>query len=66
MAGRQAIGEGEMGFHKIGESGVEGKCSLCGTYVIKGGVPYGTKSVLCGECGERRDRIAYHETAGRR
>ncbi len=55
-----------MGFHKIGESGVEGKCSLCGTYVIKGGVPFGTKSVLCGECGERRDRIAYRETAGQR
>ena len=55
-----------MGYQKIGESGAEGKCALCGTYVIKGGVPFGTKSVLCPDCAKRQDRIAYRETAGRR
>jgi hypothetical protein len=55
-----------MGYQKIGENGAEGKCVLCGTYVIKGGVPFGTKSVLCPDCAKKQDRIVYRETAGRR
>ena len=31
---------------KFGEAGVEGKCGLCGTYVIKGGTRFRQKSVL--------------------
>ena len=54
--------------YKIGESGVEGKCALCGTYVIKGGVKFRAKSVLCPDCAEKQDRIAdpYEAAAGER
>lgn len=53
---------------KIGENGVEGKCSLCGQYVIKGGVRFRQKSVLCPECAERQSKIGnpYQAVAGRR
>ncbi len=52
------------GSFKFGENGVEGKCVLCGTYVIKSGVPYGRKSVLCPDCAGRQTRLM--EQAGRR
>ena len=47
----------ESGAYKFGEAGVEGKCALCGTYVIKGGTKFREKSVLCPECAKRRERI---------
>jgi formylmethanofuran dehydrogenase subunit E len=55
--------------YKIGDSGrIEGKCALCGTYVIKGGVEFREKSVLCSNCAQRQERIGdpYRSTAGRR
>ena len=54
--------------YKVGESGVEGKCSLCGTYVIRGGVKFREKSVLCGDCAKKQDRIGdpFRATAGQR
>lgn len=52
------------GTYKFGENGVEGKCALCGTYVIKSGTPYGRKSVLCPDCAKKQ--TAYLEAAGRR
>ena len=52
------------GTYKYGENGVEGKCALCGTYVIKSGTPYGRKSVLCPDCAKRQTRFL--ESAGRR
>jgi len=57
----------QTGF-KIGENGVEGKCSLCGTYVIKGGVRFREKSVLCSDCAEKQGQIGdpFHATAGQR
>ena len=53
---------------KYGESGLEGKCALCGTYVIKGGTRFREKSVLCPDCAPRGERLVdpYRETAGRR
>lgn len=41
------------GTYKFGENGVEGKCVFCGQYVIKAGIRYGKKSVLCPECAEK-------------
>jgi ferredoxin len=52
------------GTYKFGENGVEGKCALCGTYVIKSGTPYGRKSVLCPDCAKKQ--TAFLEAAGRR
>ncbi len=52
------------GTYKYGENGVEGKCALCGTYVIKSGTPYGRKSVLCPDCAKKQTR--FMESAGRR
>lgn len=52
------------GSYKFGENGVEGKCALCGTYVIKSGTPYGRKSVLCPDCAKKQ--TAFLEAAGRR
>lgn len=53
---------------KWGENGVEGKCAVCGTYVIKGGVKFREKSVLCAEDAARQAKIAnpYGAPAGRR
>lgn len=53
---------------KWGENGVEGKCAVCGTYVIKGGVKFREKSVLCPEDAARQAKIAnpYGVNAGRR
>ncbi len=58
-----------MHSYKQGDSGlIEGKCALCGTYVIKGGVKFREKSVLCAECAKKQERIGnpYSEHAGRR
>ncbi|MSQ42140.1 MAG: ferredoxin family protein [Dehalococcoidia bacterium] len=57
------------GAYKYGETGgVEGKCALCGTYVIKGGTKFRAKSVLCPECAPRAQRLGnpFRSTAGRR
>ncbi len=53
---------------KWGENGVEGKCAVCGTYVIKGGVKFREKSVLCAEDAARQAKIAnpYGASVGRR
>ena len=53
---------------KWGENGVEGKCAVCGTYVIKGGVKFREKSVLCAEDAARQAKVAnpYGANAGRR
>ena len=54
--------------YKIGDSGlIEGKCALCGTYVIKGGVKFREKSVLCPDCAKKR-KVAdpYHAVGGKR
>ena len=56
----EAVEEAEtvvVGSFKQGEAGVEGKCALCGTYVIKGGSTYRTKSVICSDCAEKQERI---------
>ncbi len=54
--------------YKWGENGVEGKCAVCGTYVIKGGVKFREKSVLCPEDAARQAAISnpYGANAGRR
>lgn len=54
--------------YKWGENGVEGKCAVCGTYVIKGGVKFREKSVLCAEDAARQTAIRgpYGANAGRR
>lgn len=58
----------EAGAYKFGEAGVEGKCALCGTYVIKGGTKFREKSVLCPDCAKRQERIRnpYEARPGRR
>ena len=43
---------------KFGEAGVEGKCGLCGTYVIKGGTRFGQKSVICPDCVDRQENAS--------
>jgi NAD-dependent dihydropyrimidine dehydrogenase PreA subunit len=59
---------GESGAFKYGEAGVEGKCAICGQYVIKGGTKFRTKSVLCPDCAKKQARIGnpYEANAGRR
>ncbi len=58
----------EGGAFKYGENGVEGKCAICGQYVIKGGTKFRSKSVLCPDCAKKRAEIGnpYHASAGRR
>ena len=53
---------------KFGEAGVEGKCGLCGTYVIKGGTRFRQKSVLCPDCVDRQEKASqpYGVTPGSR
>jgi hypothetical protein len=58
-----------MPSYKIGDSGLlEGKCAICGTYVIKGAVKFGERSVVCAEDKDRAERIRdpYHAVAGKR
>jgi len=52
------------GSYKFGENGVEGKCAICGTYVIKGGTRFREKSVLCPDCAKKQP--AFIEVPGRR
>ena len=58
----------DLGAYKYGEGGIEGKCAVCGTYVVKGGVKFRTKSVLCPEDAERLERLGdpYSRTPGQR
>ena len=50
--------EPSRGAYKYGDSGnVEGKCALCGSYVIKGGTMFRNKSVLCPDCAVKAERI---------
>ncbi len=54
--------------YKYGEAGVEGKCALCGQYVIKGGTRFRRKSVLCSDCAPKQASIGnpYRVKAGGR
>lgn len=59
----------DPGGYKYGDAGgIEGKCALCGTYVIKGGVMFRRRSVLCPDCASKADQIGnpYARAAGRR
>ncbi|MBX7111233.1 MAG: hypothetical protein K1X87_05225, partial [Dehalococcoidia bacterium] len=47
----------ELGGYKYGENGVEGKCAVCGQYVVKGGVKFRSKSVLCPEDADKMGRL---------
>jgi hypothetical protein len=58
-----------MGTYKIGDSGLlEGKCAICGTYVIKGAIKFGERGVVCPEDKERAERITnpFRVVAGKR
>lgn len=68
VAAAPQVNAAPAGGPKYGENGLEGKCALCGTYVIKGGVRFREKSVLCPDCAPRAERIRdpFRETAGRR
>ena len=58
-----------MGSYKIGDSGLlEGKCAICGTYVIKGAVKFGERGVVCPEDKDRAERIKnpFKAVAGKR
>ncbi len=65
-----AIEEPSRGLYKYGDGGIniEGKCALCGTYVIKGGTMFREKSVLCPDCAPKAERIEnpYRQRAGTR
>lgn len=58
----------ELGGYKYGENGVEGKCAVCGQYVVKGGVKFRAKSVLCPEDADKLSRLGqtFGLPAGRR
>jgi NAD-dependent dihydropyrimidine dehydrogenase PreA subunit len=58
----------DLGGYKYGENGVEGKCAVCGQYVVKGGVKFRQKSVLCPEDADKLSRLTdvYGKAAGRR
>ncbi len=58
----------EADTYKLGEAGVEGKCALCGQYVIKGGTRFRRKSVLCSDCAPKQASIGnpYRVKAGGR
>lgn len=58
-----------MPTYKIGDSGLlEGKCAICGVYVIRGAVKFGDRNVVCAEDAERAERIAnpFKATPGKR
>lgn len=57
-----------LGGYKYGENGVEGKCAVCGQYVVKGGVKFRSKSVLCPEDADKLSRLGqtFGLPAGRR
>ena len=54
--------------YKIGENGPEGKCALCGIYVIKGATTFRDKSVVCPDCAPRAEKVRdpFRAAAGRR
>ena len=56
------------GLYKYGEAGIEGKCALCGSYVIKGGTMFREKSVLCPDCAPKAERMSdpFRQRAGSR
>jgi ferredoxin len=58
----------ELGGYKYGENGVEGKCAVCGQYVVKGGVKFRDKSVLCPEDAHKAAKLleTYGKAAGER
>ena len=51
---------------KIGENGPEGKCAICGKYVIKDGILFIEKSVWCADCKEFQEKATFIETKGKR
>ncbi len=66
-AAEAAIEEPSRGAYKYGDGGnIEGKCALCGTYVIRGGTMFREKSVLCADCAPRGERMPdpYRKRAG--
>ena len=66
-AAEEVIEEPSRGAYKYGDGGnVEGKCALCGTYVIRGGTMFREKSVLCADCGPKAERMPdpYRKRAG--
>ena len=55
------------GAYKYGDGGnIEGKCALCGSYVIRGGTMFREKSVLCPDCAPKAERVRdpYRRRAG--
>ena len=67
--GPEAAPAASRGAYKYGDGGsVEGKCALCGAYVIKGGAMFRLKSVLCADCAPKAERIRdpYRQRAGSR
>lgn len=54
--------------YKIGENGPEGKCALCGVYVIKGAITFRDKSVVCPDCAPRAEKMRdpFRVPSGRR
>ncbi len=66
-AAEEVIEEPSRGAYKYGDGGnIEGKCALCGTYVIRGGSMFREKSVLCADCAPRGERMPdpYRKRAG--
>ncbi|PZC41171.1 MAG: hypothetical protein DK305_000161 [Chloroflexi bacterium] len=51
---------------KIGENGPEGKCAICGKYVIKDGIVFRKKSVLCSGCNNFSENASFIEFKGKR
>ena len=68
-AAEEAVEEPSRGAYKYGDGGnVEGKCALCGTYVIRGGTMFRLKSVVCADCAPKVERMPdpYRQRAGAR
>ena len=66
-AGAEAAEEPSRGAYKYGDGGsIEGKCALCGSYVIRGGTMFREKSVLCPDCAPKAERVRdpYRRRAG--
>ena len=63
----EAAEEPSRGAYKYGDGGsIEGKCALCGSYVIRGGTMFRVKSVLCPDCAPKAERVRdpYRRRAG--
>ena len=66
-AAAEAAEEPSRGAYKYGDGGsIEGKCALCGSYVIRGGTMFREKSVLCPDCAPKAERVRdpYRRRAG--